>query len=111
MILDYGQQGINLGEGNAAQVSHDIGTFDPCTGTAVSCTTISDEASCSSKYGECAWTAGTCTDDSVPLTPCNQAAGSCATVPGCTGTGFPACGGPEQPLCFFSQALPGNPGL
>jgi hypothetical protein len=98
-------------EGNAAQVSHDIGTFDPCTGSSVSCTTISDEATCSSKYGECAWTAGACTDDSVPLTPCSQAAGSCATVPGCTGTGFPACGGPGQSLCFFSQALPGNPGL
>jgi hypothetical protein len=97
-------------EGEAAQVSHDIGIFDPCTGTAVSCTTLTSESDCSSKYGECTWTAGACAD-LTSITPCAQAAGACATVPGCMGTGFPACGGAGQPECFFSQALPGNPGL
>ncbi len=97
-------------EGEASQASHDIGTFDPCAGTATSCTTLTSESDCGGKYGECSWTAGACAD-LTSLTPCSQAAGACATVPGCTGTGFPSCGGTGQPMCFFSQALPGNPGL
>jgi hypothetical protein len=97
-------------EGNAAQVSHDIGAFDPCTGTSVSCSTLTAEADCNNRYGVCAWSAGACTDLISPQQSCSASAGACATVPGCVGTGFPACGGTGQPACFFSQMLPGSPG-
>jgi|HubBroStandDraft_6_1064221.scaffolds.fasta_scaffold359065_2 hypothetical protein len=98
-------------EGNAAQVYTDLGNFDPCGGTAVSCATSSGEADCASRTFQCSWTSGACMDNSATPTPCSQVPGACATVPGCTGSGFPACGGPGQPSCFFSQALPGGTGL
>ena len=98
-------------EGNAAQVNMDLGAFDPCGGTAVSCTTLTSEPDCSSRYGACNWTAGACTGDNPTPTPCATVAGACATVPGCTGTGFPECGGSGQPGCFFSQVLPGSTAL
>jgi hypothetical protein len=98
-------------EGNAAQVYDDLGNFDPCGGTAVSCATSSGEADCVSRTDECSWTSGVCLDNSATPMPCAQVPGACATVPGCTGVGFPACGGPGQPSCFFSQALPGGTGL
>jgi hypothetical protein len=95
-------------EGDAAQVNHDIAAFDPCTGTAMSCATVTSDTECAAKYGECTWTAGACVDLSGAPTPCAQAAGACATVPGCTGTGFPSCGGAGQPPCFFSEVIPGS---
>jgi len=97
-------------EGDAANVSHDIGAFDPCGGTAVSCTTLTTETDCNDRYGVCTWSAGTCSDLSTPQPSCATSAGQCALVPGCTGTGFPGCGGTAQPACFFSQMLPGSAG-
>jgi hypothetical protein len=97
-------------EGDAAQVSHDLGAFDPCTGAAVSCTTLTGEADCNSRYGICAWSAGACSDLTTPQQSCSASAGQCALVPGCVGTGFPSCGGTGQPVCFFSQMLPGSAG-
>ncbi len=98
-------------EGQAGQVSHDIGAFDPCTGTSVSCTTLTTEAACSSRYGVCSWSGGACSDLASPPPACSASAGACATVPGCMGSGFPSCGGSGQPVCFFSQMLPGNAAL
>jgi hypothetical protein len=99
-------------EGLAGQVSHDLGTLDQCTGTSVSCTTIVDQASCDARFGVCTWTAGACTDLGGGAPPsCAQAAGSCALVPGCTGTAVSDCGGAGQPLCFFSQELPSSGAL
>jgi hypothetical protein len=95
-------------EGNAGQVSHDLGAFDPCTGTAVSCTTLTAEADCNGRYGVCVWSAGACTDLITLQQSCSASAGQCALVPGCVGTGFPSCGGAGQPECFFSQMLPGS---
>src|SRR5580692_1510804 len=43
-------------EGNAAQVYEDLGSFDPCGGTADSCATVSGEADCVSRTDECSWT-------------------------------------------------------
>lgn len=95
-------------EGDAAQVSHDIGAFDPCTGTAVSCTTLTSETDCNNRYGVCTWSGAVCSDFSTAPPTCSGSAGQCALVPGCLGTGFPTCGATGQPVCFFSQMLPGS---
>ena len=98
-------------EGMAAQVDGDLGAFDPCGGTAVSCTTLTSEADCAGRTYQCSWTAGACTDNNATPTPCAQAAGACATVPGCTSAAFPECGGVGQSSCFFTRALPGSTAL
>lgn len=98
-------------EGMAAQVDLDLGAFDSCSGTAVSCTTLTSESDCAGRTGQCSWTGGACTDDNATPTPCAQAAGACATVPGCTGAAFPECGGAGQSSCFFSRTLPGSTAL
>ncbi|HXU65575.1 MAG TPA: hypothetical protein VN962_27930 [Polyangia bacterium] len=98
-------------QSQAGQVASDIGAFDPCTGTAVSCTTLTTEADCGNRYGVCSWSAGACSDLTSTPPTCSASAGACATVPGCVGIGFPSCGGTGQPVCFFSQALPGAPAL
>ena len=86
-------------QGIAAQVDLDLGAFDSCSGTAVSCTTLTSETDCAGRTGQCSWTAGACTDDNATPTPCAQAAGACATVPGCTSAAFPECGGVGQWSC------------
>jgi hypothetical protein len=98
-------------EGMAAQVNTDLGAFDTCSGTAVSCTTLTSESDCSGRTGQCSWTAGACADNNATPTPCAQAAGACATVPGCSSAAFPECGGVGQSSCFFSRALPGSTAL
>jgi hypothetical protein len=97
-------------EGNAAQVSHDIAAFDPCTGISISCATLTVQADCSNRYGVCVWSDGACANLIQPQPSCSASAGQCALIPGCVGAGFPDCGGTGEPSCFFSQMLPGAPG-